>query len=211
MSKSSTPTSVDSTAMARAATHGRLRWVWSWPASMVVTRLSSNAVCSKKRNGFRAGITAPMPSVSLGSTVIPNVGQRGALPSGRSKVSIGKFDSTPPSIRVDVEPSTPVSDRAIEEQDRHRGAHRVGHRLLVGVQAVEPPKVPREPHQLRRCQVGDGDHQLVAPPLEQAVVVEVQIAEAGDPEVLQLAADPVVGHVAAVHAGIGDQPQAAPR
>ncbi|GAB5006099.1 hypothetical protein JHV666_12990 [Mycobacterium avium subsp. hominissuis] len=95
--------------MARAATHGWLRWVWSWPASMVISRLSNSAVCGKKRSGFRTGITAPMPSVGLGMTVIPKVGQRGARPSGRSKVSIGKFDNTPPSTRVQAVPSALAS------------------------------------------------------------------------------------------------------
>ncbi len=47
--------------------------------------------------------------MGLGKMVIPNVGQRGGLPSRRSKVSIGKFDSTPPSTSVDVAPLALVS------------------------------------------------------------------------------------------------------
>ncbi len=50
-----------------------------------------------------------MPSASLGITVIPKVGQRGGLVSVRSSESTGKFDSTPPSTRVERSPSLLVS------------------------------------------------------------------------------------------------------
>ncbi len=91
------------------------------------------------------------------------------------------------------------------ERDRHRGADRVGHRLVIGIESIDPPIVPGQPNQLTGRHIRDGDRQPVAAFLGYLLVVEGQIAESGDAQVLQLAADPVVGEVAAVHTGVSQQ------
>ena len=130
------------------------------------------------RMGAKAGITLSLPSGRFGNTVTPKLGQRGFRPSARSSESIGKFDRIPPSTNVEVNPVVLLQrDRTEEERDRHRRAHRVGHRLFVGVEAVDPAVVPWQPHQLPRRHIGDRDDQLVALLWGQAVVADGQIAE----------------------------------
>ena len=48
-----------------------------------------------------------MPAGRSGSTFTPNVGQRGLAASALSKISIGKFESTPPSTSVCASPLSP--------------------------------------------------------------------------------------------------------
>jgi hypothetical protein len=101
MSKSTTFTRSVSTAMLLAATQGFRKSAWSWPTIIVVRRHSSR--CSGPRlMRPRPGNSLALPIGSGGISVIPNVGQRGARPSVRSKVPIGKFVSTPPSTSVDT-------------------------------------------------------------------------------------------------------------
>ena len=95
-----------------------------------------------------------------------------------------------------------------EEWDRHRRANRVGYLLFVGVQAVQPVVVPRQPHQLPGGHVGHRDDQPVALFRWQVRGVDGQVAESPHTEVGQLAANPVVSEIAFVNAGFA---QYAPR
>ena len=73
------------------------------------------------------------------------------LPSVRSSESIGKLDSSPPSSsgRRHLR-GAGQRDRTEEEGDRHGRADRVGHRLVVRIQAVDRPIVPGQPDELAR-------------------------------------------------------------
>ena len=85
-----------------------------------------------------------------------------------------------------------------DEGDGHRRADGVRHRLLIGVETVDPAIVPGQPHQLPPGHVGDGDDESVTLFRRQLVVIEGEIPEGGDTEVGQLAPDPVVRVVALV-------------
>ena len=94
-----------STVMVRSRTPGRSRCVWSWPTSAVATTCSSSRTAGNMgspKNGTRS----PSPAGRSGIRRTPNVGQRGSRPSVRSKISIAKFDSTPPSTMVASSPVT---------------------------------------------------------------------------------------------------------
>ena len=60
----------------------------------------------RQRGQPSTGTRSPRPAGRSGSRRIPNVGQRDGCPSLRSKISIGKLDSTPPSTIVKVVPAT---------------------------------------------------------------------------------------------------------
>ena len=85
----------------RALTRGSLRYPWSRPTSMAA--ITSCSRCTPPGTGkAKSGTTLSSPAGRLGSRVTPKVGQRGALPSVRSRESMGKFDRSPPSTSVEV-------------------------------------------------------------------------------------------------------------
>ena len=103
-----------------------------------------------------------VPAGSVGMILTPNVGQRGVARSARSKISIAKFDRTPPATGVVCSallPSRTVtgSKNSAIELD---APHRVRDELLVGLE-VQRPVVPRQPQQPAAGDVGRHHDELV--------------------------------------------------
>lgn len=92
----------------------------------------------------------------------------------------------------------------IEERDRGRRAYSVGDGLLVGVEAVDAPVVPRQPDQFAARDVGDGDDEPVALLGRQLRIVEGQVGERADPEAGELVGHPAPQSLAPVDAGAAE-------
>ena len=87
----------------------------------------------------------------------PKVGQRGLAPVGAVKRVDREIRQQRAIDQRRGQPGGAGRGPAEEERNRHRGAHRLRNRLLVGVKAVNSPVVPRQPHRLAVGQVRDGN------------------------------------------------------
>src|ERR1700739_865521 len=206
MPKSRKPTSVESTRMVRALTHGWLRYAWSLPTSIVVMTSSNSLVEPSTFSALNAGITLSLPSGRFGSSVTPKVGQRGFFPSVRSRESIGKLDRMPPSTSVDASPARLVKLAGREKNGIDIDARPPSaHRGACASPPIPPPVVPRQPHQLPRRHIGDGHHQAVPTFRRQIGIVICEIAEGAHSEALQLVTDPITDVIAAVDPGAAQE------
>ena len=83
-----------STNTVRSTTDGSSRCIWSWALVMVDTSASPKRITPRID-----GAGAIRFASGLAESLTPKVGQRGRWASRRSKTSIGKLDSMPPSVR----------------------------------------------------------------------------------------------------------------